>query len=132
PGSYPLLDIRPRVCPAAHHADVFRGRSPDPAVSDRRHDQGSGRDRRPDGGARHERDDADGQSGLQVRYRAARPALDFLRKQAAGKLIMVQPLNRLKESASQTAGPYVHIGLTPNFAEIGGVYDSDLGTTMVN
>ena len=35
---------------------------------------------------------------------------------------MVQPLNQLKESASQTAGPYVHIGLTPNFAEIGGVY----------
>ena len=34
---------------------------------------------------------------------------------------MAQSLNRLKESASQTAGPYVHIGLTPNFAEIGGV-----------
>jgi protocatechuate 3,4-dioxygenase alpha subunit len=45
---------------------------------------------------------------------------------------MVQPLNRLKESASQTAGPYVHIGLTPNFAEIGGVYPDDLGTRMVN
>ncbi|TIT33669.1 MAG: protocatechuate 3,4-dioxygenase subunit alpha, partial [Mesorhizobium sp.] len=25
---------------------------------------------------------------------------------------MVQGLSRLKESASQTAGPYVHIGLT--------------------
>ena len=45
---------------------------------------------------------------------------------------MVQPLNRLKESASQTAGPYVHIGLTPNFAEIGGVYAEDLGTAMVD
>lgn len=45
---------------------------------------------------------------------------------------MVQSLNRLKESASQTAGPYVHIGLTPNFAEIGGVYDADLGIAMVN
>ena len=45
---------------------------------------------------------------------------------------MVQPLNQLKESASQTAGPYVHIGLTPNFAEIGGVYSEDLGTSMVN
>jgi protocatechuate 3,4-dioxygenase, alpha subunit len=45
---------------------------------------------------------------------------------------MVQPLNRLKESASQTAGPYVHIGLTPNFCEIGGVYPEDLGTKMVN
>lgn len=45
---------------------------------------------------------------------------------------MVQPLNRFKETASQTAGPYVHIGLTPNFAEIGGVYAEDLGTRMVN
>lgn len=45
---------------------------------------------------------------------------------------MVQPLHRLKESASQTAGPYVHIGLTPNFAEIAGVYETDLGTEMVN
>jgi len=45
---------------------------------------------------------------------------------------MTQSLNRLKESASQTAGPYVHIGLTPNFAEIGGVYPEDLGISMVN
>lgn len=45
---------------------------------------------------------------------------------------MTQSLDRLKESASQTAGPYVHIGLTPNFAEIGGVYPQDLGITMVN
>ena len=34
---------------------------------------------------------------------------------------MVQPLNVLKESPSQTAGPYVHIGCTPNFCGIGGV-----------
>ena len=45
---------------------------------------------------------------------------------------MVQSLNRLKESASQTAGPYVHIGCTPNFAEITGVYPEDLGVRMVN
>ncbi|MGB6118726.1 MAG: protocatechuate 3,4-dioxygenase subunit alpha [Mesorhizobium sp.] len=45
---------------------------------------------------------------------------------------MVQSLNRLKESASQTAGPYVHIGLTPNFSGIGGVYPTDLGATMTN
>jgi protocatechuate 3,4-dioxygenase, alpha subunit len=45
---------------------------------------------------------------------------------------MAQSLYRLKESASQTAGPYVHIGLTPNFCEIGGVYPEDLGTKMVN
>ena len=45
---------------------------------------------------------------------------------------MVQQLNYLKETPSQTAGPYVHIGLTPNFCEIGGVYQADLGSHMVN
>ncbi|MEO9902761.1 MULTISPECIES: protocatechuate 3,4-dioxygenase subunit alpha [Alphaproteobacteria] len=29
---------------------------------------------------------------------------------------MVQPLNYFKETASQTAGPYVHIGLAPDYA----------------
>lgn len=38
----------------------------------------------------------------------------------------------LKESASQTAGPYVHIGLAPNFSGINGVYPHDLGNAMVN
>ena len=28
---------------------------------------------------------------------------------------MVQKLEHLKESPSQTAGPYVHIGCTPNW-----------------
>ncbi|MBC7283831.1 protocatechuate 3,4-dioxygenase subunit alpha [Hoeflea sp.] len=42
------------------------------------------------------------------------------------------PLYPFRESPSQTAGPYVHIGLTPNFCGIKGVYDSDLGATMVN
>lgn len=41
-------------------------------------------------------------------------------------------LGYLKETPSQTAGPYVHIGLTPNFCDINGVYDTDLGTQMVN
>ena len=40
---------------------------------------------------------------------------------------MAQSLDQLKESPSQTAGPYVHIGLTPNIVGIGGVYDTDLG-----
>jgi len=44
----------------------------------------------------------------------------------------VQELGYLKETPSQTAGPYVHIGLTPNFCDVTGVYDSDLGTQMVN
>lgn len=45
---------------------------------------------------------------------------------------MAQELYRLKETSSQTGGPYVHIGLTPNFAEIGGVFPEDLGKQMVN
>jgi protocatechuate 3,4-dioxygenase alpha subunit len=44
---------------------------------------------------------------------------------------MAQTLDRLKESASQTAGPYVHIGLMPNFCGIEKVYHHDLGATMV-
>ena len=43
---------------------------------------------------------------------------------------MVQKLNTyLRESPSQTAGPYVHIGCTPNFTGIE-IYGSDLGATM--
>jgi protocatechuate 3,4-dioxygenase alpha subunit len=46
---------------------------------------------------------------------------------------MVQPLTYFKESASQTAGPYVHIGCTPNFSGLTGVYDTDLGSgSLVN
>lgn len=40
---------------------------------------------------------------------------------------MVQPLGYLKETPSQTAGPYVHIGCTPNFVGIHGVFAEDLG-----
>lgn len=43
----------------------------------------------------------------------------------------MQALDRLKESPSQTAGPYVHIGCVPIFAGITGVYDTDLGSTML-
>ena len=42
---------------------------------------------------------------------------------------MVQPLNYFPETASQTAGPYVHIGCTPNFVGIQGIYPQDLGMT---
>jgi protocatechuate 3,4-dioxygenase alpha subunit len=45
---------------------------------------------------------------------------------------MIQSLNRLKETPSQTAGPYVHIGCVPNFSGIPGVYPEDLGSSMVN
>ncbi|MDO6965582.1 protocatechuate 3,4-dioxygenase subunit alpha [Rhizobium alvei] len=41
---------------------------------------------------------------------------------------MVQSLGYLKETPSQTAGPYVHIGCTPNFTGIHGIFDKDLGS----
>ncbi len=44
---------------------------------------------------------------------------------------MPQPLDRLKETPSQTAGPFVHIGLVPSFAGLDGIYP-DLGRSMVN
>jgi protocatechuate 3,4-dioxygenase alpha subunit len=44
---------------------------------------------------------------------------------------VAQTLTRLMESPSQTAGPYVHIGATPNFCGITGVYPEDLGAAPV-
>ncbi|RIX99662.1 protocatechuate 3,4-dioxygenase subunit alpha [Aureimonas flava] len=44
---------------------------------------------------------------------------------------MVQRLDHLKESPSQTAGPYVHIGTNPNWVEITGVWKADLGLVLV-
>ena len=43
---------------------------------------------------------------------------------------MVQKLDRLRESPSQTAGPYVHIGCTPSFTGID-IYGTDLGARMI-
>ncbi len=45
-------------------------------------------------------------------------------------LPMAQALRPLHESPSQTAGPYVHIGCTPNAAGIEGVFPADLGASM--
>ncbi|MDJ0614985.1 MAG: protocatechuate 3,4-dioxygenase subunit alpha [Rhizobiaceae bacterium] len=42
---------------------------------------------------------------------------------------MTEENERLKESPSQTAGPYVHIGCTPNFTGIA-TYETDLGALM--
>jgi protocatechuate 3,4-dioxygenase alpha subunit len=44
---------------------------------------------------------------------------------------MLNKLPELKETPSQTAGPYVHVGLTPNFVEIKGVWHEDLGASML-
>jgi len=44
---------------------------------------------------------------------------------------MLHPLPTLKETPSQTAGPYVHIGLTPNFSELRGIYGEDPGAVML-
>lgn len=44
---------------------------------------------------------------------------------------MVQNLNTLVETPSQTAGPYVHIGCIPTFTGIEGVYPEDLGKSPI-
>ena len=42
---------------------------------------------------------------------------------------MPQPLNYLRETASQTAGPYVHIGLAPGAAGFE-IFEKELGTDI--
>jgi len=42
---------------------------------------------------------------------------------------MTQKLDVLQETPSQTAGPYVHIGLMPTYAGNGGYYDEEIGTS---
>jgi protocatechuate 3,4-dioxygenase alpha subunit len=44
---------------------------------------------------------------------------------------MVQKLDRLQETPSQTAGPYVHIGLMPTFTGNGGCYDNEIGVSPI-
>jgi protocatechuate 3,4-dioxygenase alpha subunit len=43
-----------------------------------------------------------------------------------------QTSKTLNESPSQTAGPYVHIGCTPIFGGIDGIYAEDPGSRLVN
>ncbi|MEM9395491.1 MAG: protocatechuate 3,4-dioxygenase subunit alpha [Pseudomonadota bacterium] len=40
---------------------------------------------------------------------------------------MAQPAKTLRETPSQTAGPYVHIGCVPSYAGLDGIYPGDLG-----
>lgn len=44
---------------------------------------------------------------------------------------MVQKLDTLVETPSQTGGPYVHIGCIPTFAGLEGVYPEDLGKRAI-
>lgn len=44
---------------------------------------------------------------------------------------MTQSLDTLVETASQTAGPYVHIGCIPTFAGLEGIYPEDLGLSPI-
>ena len=44
----------------------------------------------------------------------------------------MQKLDYLRETPSQTAGPYVHIGCIPTFAGLGGIYPEDLGGSPIS
>ena len=56
------------------------------------------------------------------------PALDLTHAAQADVLDPTAP--RLRETPSQTAGPYVHIGAMPNLAGLGPAFGGDLGATM--
>ncbi|WP_207101341.1 protocatechuate 3,4-dioxygenase subunit alpha [Paracoccus shandongensis] len=45
---------------------------------------------------------------------------------------MVQPLDHQPETPSQTAGPYVHIGLMPTYAGNAGYYDQEIGVSPIS
>jgi len=45
---------------------------------------------------------------------------------------MVQGSEKYMETASQTAGPYVHIGCIPSFTGIDNVYSEDLGASPIS
>ena len=45
---------------------------------------------------------------------------------------MSQKLDNLRETASQTGGPYVHIGCIPSFCGLEGIYPEDLGRSPVS
>ncbi|MBB4121221.1 protocatechuate 3,4-dioxygenase subunit alpha [Martelella radicis] len=45
---------------------------------------------------------------------------------------MVQKLQNLQETASQTAGPYVHIGLMPTYAGNPGSYEQEIGVSPIS
>jgi len=44
---------------------------------------------------------------------------------------MVQSLDYLPETASQTAGPYVHIGMMPTHAGNAGAFEHEIGTSPI-
>ncbi|MGR3320816.1 MAG: protocatechuate 3,4-dioxygenase subunit alpha [Pseudooceanicola sp.] len=44
---------------------------------------------------------------------------------------MVQSLDNLRETPSQTAGPYVHIGCMPTFAGNAGAYETEIGQSPI-
>ena len=45
---------------------------------------------------------------------------------------MVQKLETLVETASQTAGPYVHIGLMPSYCGNAGAYQQEIGVSPID
>lgn len=49
-----------------------------------------------------------------------------------GQFQKTQSIGALKESPSQTAGPFVHIGCNPNFIKNNAQYAQDLGASLVN
>src|SRR5439155_21311650 len=98
---------------------------PDPAQRAER-----GADPRPDRAAGPRRLHSARQPRLPLRHRAARPPGHAVRKPRSGKRRMSHPSTLLRETASQTAGPYVHIGLAPQQAGFE-IFENNFGNVLV-
>ena len=143
PGAYPWRNWVNNWRPAHIHFSVFgsgfaqrlitqmyfEGDPADPALPDPGVDPRRGGARAADRAARPQRLDPARQPRLQVRHRAARPPLDAVREPAGGELSHGATADYLRETASQTAGPYVHIGLAPGAAGFK-LFEKELGTDI--
>ena len=147
-GAHPLRDLRRRLGAAADHADVLRGRPADQELPDPRRRAERGADPRPDRAPGHRRLRPARQPRLPLRHRPARPSRDAVREQraedaakercnehdvsfSAGRRPGGSSLVVRRETASQTAGPYVHIGLAPAAAGFD-IFENNFGSVLVD
>src|SRR5690606_23020664 len=132
-GPHPLFHFGLGLCAAPHHTDVLRGRPDDPRLSHRALHPERRSGAQPDRPARPRRLRRARQPGLPLRPRGARQPRYLVRKHHPRSEIMFRELNKpfyLKETASQTAGPYVHIGLAPKQAGFD-IFENNFGNVLV-
>ena len=144
PGAYPFRNYVNSWRPAHIHFSIFGSGfaqrlitqmyfEGDPLIAhdaDGEDHTGSGGDQAADCAARPERGRAARLSRLSLQHRPARPPLDDLRKQAAGELSHDSIRSLSEGNPSQTAGPYVHIGLIPHQAGFD-IFENNFANVLV-